>query len=186
MLYVLKTYCTQQLLPCSTWLPSGIISGGDDDNMHLPCSIRRVNVDVDVSAPAQGLSGLCYSIMHSVCCSVSLVPLHCCCSCLDCVACQVGAGRQPATMSRRPRPPDSATRPLRASSSCEWQQAMLYSAAIFSPSLIRRGLSLAAAAVEQQQQGSKKYSSNSLGTASLCACCQCKYTAPSELQFPNN
>lgn len=38
--------------------------------------------------------------------------------------------------------PASATSPLRASSSCEWQQAMLYSRVVFSPSLIRRGLSL--------------------------------------------
>lgn len=39
-------------------------------------------------------------------------------------------------------PPASATRPLRASCSWEWQQAMLNSSAIFSPSLISLGLSL--------------------------------------------
>lgn len=40
--------------------------------------------------------------------------------------------------------PDRATSPLRASSSLEWQHATLYRAAIFSLSLIKRGLSLQA------------------------------------------
>lgn len=99
-----------------------------------PCSLQgqcdqEARAALSAYKPGSSRRNTAAHVARCCSCCIAGSTTHCCCS----------PASGPASSA-----PASATSPLRASCNCEWQQAMLYSSAIFSPSLTRRGLSLQA------------------------------------------